>query len=109
MQPRLTGEPFKILLHKVTSVPKLHHAVLFYLTADILPFHHLVQLLKHFEKTERRILALEEDCIQTDWAALNKIVDNLLGQNLVKYVDLGMKSLPPSCLYAVSDGSIIVV
>ena len=69
------------------------------ITAINLQFHYLVSLSQHFENTETTILALDmaEDHIQTDWAALNKIVENLLGQNLVKYMDLGMEYLPPIC------------
>ncbi len=42
-------------------------------------------------------LDMAENRIQTDWAPLNEVVDRLLGQSLVSYMDLGMNYLPPIC------------
>ena len=99
LQPRLTDELFESVLRTVTQVSKLNHPVVLDLTAKNLEFRHLLRLTKHFESTETRVLALDmaENRIQTDWAALNSVVDRLLGQNLVEYMDLGLNYLPPIC------------
>ena len=90
-QPRLTDELFESVLRKVTNVCKLRQPVVVDLSANNMQFNHLLHLTEHFEKTETSVSALDmaENRIQTDWAALNNVVDRLLGQNL------GMNYLPP--------------
>lgn len=99
LQPRLTDDLFETVLHKVTNVSKFRKPVVVDLAANNLHLNHLLHLTEHFENTETRVFALDmaENRIQTDWAALNNIVDRLLGLQLVMYMDLGMNYLPPIC------------
>ena len=92
----VTDELFDTVLHKATTVSKLHQPVVVSLAGANLQFRHLQKLVKHFEQTETRVFALDtsQNRIQADWASLDVEVNKLMGPGLVWYLDLGMNYLP---------------
>lgn len=92
----VTDDLFDVL-QKVTSVSRLRLPMLVDLSAAHLQCHQQLQLTEQYERTETKVLALGvvQNRIQTDRASLNQIMDKLVNQNLIWYMDLGMNYLPP--------------
>ncbi|KAA6428028.1 MAG: hypothetical protein FRX49_02690 [Trebouxia sp. A1-2] len=62
-----------------------------------LRFDHLSRVTKYVKDTRTRVFALDMSMnrIETDWTSLTPVLDTLLAEQLVQYLDLGMNCLPP--------------
>lgn len=85
------------LLHKVTVLSQTHEEILLDLSGLNLRFDHLSRVTKYVKDTRTRVFALDMSMnrIETDWTSLTPVLDTLLAEQLVQYLDLGMNCLPP--------------
>ena len=85
------------LLRKVTVLSQTHKEILVDLSGLNLRFDHLSRVTKYMKDTRTRVFALDMSVnrTQTGWTSLTPILNTLLGEQLVQYLDLGINYLPP--------------
>ena len=93
----MTDERLDSFLQNVTVLSQTHKELLIDLSGLNLCFDHLSRVTKYVKESGTRVFALDMSMnrIQTDWTSLTPVLNTLLGEQLVQYLDLGMNYLPP--------------